>query len=277
MRYGGNTPCLEVRCGSSLVLLDLGTGARAFGLSVKGPVTASVFLSHYHYDHLQGLPFFEPMFDPRSRICIRGPTRNGRTVKDNVLSQMQQPFFPVTAETIFRAQVDYQAFSAGDRIHVGDATLSAIELNHPGGNLCYKVEHLGRALVFATDTEHGSDRDEQLVEFSRGAALLVYDAMYTEDEYLGRVGTPKVGWGHSTWEAGVRLALEAGVERLALFHHEPTRSDDAVDELVRDARRNFRPTFAAREGLTVNLALGLPPRGRAGGNRPGGRRRRAPG
>lgn len=253
VRYGGNTPALEVRCGEALLLFDLGTGAREFGLTAQGPLTGHIFISHYHYDHLQGLPFFEPMFDPRSRFTIRGPTRNGRTVKEVLASQMQPPFFPVTAEAVFRAQLEYHAFSAGDRARIGEAMVTAIELNHPGGNLCYRVDCLGRSLVYATDTEHGTDRDEQLVEFAMGSDLLIYDAMYTEDEYLGRQGSSKIGWGHSTWESAVKIASQAQVKSLALFHHDPTRTDAAMDELVRTVRRHFKPTLAAREGLTIHL------------------------
>ncbi len=252
-RHGGNTPCVEVRAGEHIIVFDLGTGIREFGQSINGPLTASVFVSHYHYDHLQGLPFFGPIFDPRSRLTIRGPTRNGRTVKEVLSGQMQQPFFPVTAEMVFRAQVEYQAFSAGDRVRVGEATVSSIELNHPGGNLGYRVDLHGRSVVYATDTEHGTDRDAQLVQFSKGADLFIYDAMYTDEEYLGGKGSPKIGWGHSTFENAVRLAREANVKTLVLFHHDPTRTDDALDELVKQVRKEFRSTLAAREGLALKV------------------------
>ncbi len=252
-RYGGNTPCIEVTCGEERILFDLGTGIREFGQSHKGPLTAHVFVSHYHYDHLQGLPFFGPMFDPRSRLTIRGPTRNGRTVKEVLSGQMQQPFFPVTAEMVFRAQLEYHAFSAGDRAKLGEATVTSIEVNHPGGNLAYRVDYRGRSFVYATDTEHGTERDQQLVEFSRDTDVLVYDAMYTEDEYLGKAGSPKIGWGHSTWEAAVKVAREANVKTLVLFHHEPTRTDDQMDEIVRTVKKHFKSTVAAKERLALKL------------------------
>lgn len=252
-RYGGNTPCLEVRAGPTHFIFDLGTGVRELGAAAEGPLDAHVFISHYHYDHLQGLPFFGPIFDPRSRFVVRGPTRGGRTVKDVVSGQMQQPFFPVTAEMVFRAQLEYQGFEAGDRLKLGGALVSAIEANHPGGNLAYRVDYQGKSVVYATDTEHGSDRDTQLVEFSRGADVFIYDAMYTEDEYLGRKGSPKIGWGHSTWQNAVKVAAEAEVGTLVLFHHEPTRTDDAMDALLRTVKRQRKATVAAREGLVIKL------------------------
>jgi len=252
-RYGGNTPCLEVRVGQELILFDLGTGAREFGQVAPRPVEGNIFISHYHYDHLQGLPFFGPIFDPRSRFVIRGPTREGRTVKDVISSQMQQPFFPVTAEMVFRAQIEYQPFAAGDRARIGEALVTAIETHHPGGNLAYRIDVKGKSLVYATDTEHGTARDVQLIDFARDADVFIYDAMYTEDEYLGRSGSPKMGWGHSTLETSVKVADEANVGMLVLFHHEPTRSDDAMDELVKQAKKLRKATIAAKEGLVLKL------------------------
>jgi len=252
-RYGGNTPCLEVRGGGQQLIFDLGTGARALGEATDGPMTATIFISHYHYDHLQGLPFFRPVFDPRSHITVRGPTRQGRTVQDVISGQMQQPFFPVTAEMVFRAQLEYAPFTAGDTVRLGHVVVTGLEVNHPGGNVAYKVEYGGRTVVYATDTEHGTDRDAQLVEFSRGAEVLIYDAMYTEDEYVGKIGGAKIGWGHSTWEAAVNLADEARVGTLVLFHHEPTRTDEAMDHLMKTVRKHRKNTVAAREGLVLKL------------------------
>jgi phosphoribosyl 1,2-cyclic phosphodiesterase len=241
-----------MRAGDRRFIFDLGTGVRELGAAAGGPIDAQIFLSHYHYDHLQGLPFFGPIFDPRSRFTIRGPTRNGRSVRDVLSGQMQQPFFPVTAEMVFRAQLEYQPFEAGDRLRLDDAVITAIEAHHPGGNLAYRVEYHGRTVVYATDHEHG-ERDAQLIDFSRDADLLIYDAMYTDDEYLGRTGSPKTGWGHSTWQSAVRIAREANVSSLVLFHHEPTRTDAALDALVKQVRKQFKSTVAAREGLVIKL------------------------
>ena len=215
-------------------------------------MSAHVFITHYHYDHLQGLPFFTPVFDPRSRFTINGPTRNGKTVKDVIVGQMQQPYFPVTTEMVFRAQLDYQAFSAGDRVQVGDAVVTAVEVNHPGGNLSYRVDYRGRSVVFATDHEHGK-HDDALEEFCRGADLILYDAMYSEAEYQGVGGTAKIGWGHSTWQRAIELADRAQVKKLVLYHHDPTRTDAALDEIVKQVRKHRPEAIAAREGQTLKL------------------------
>jgi phosphoribosyl 1,2-cyclic phosphodiesterase len=253
-RYGGNTACVEVKCGDELLIFDLGTGVRALGEQLGSDgLKAHVFVSHYHYDHLQGLPFFTPMFDPRSRFTFYGPTRLGRTVQDVIVGQMQQPYFPVTAEMVFRAQVTYRPFAEGDRLQLGEAVVTALEVNHPGGNLAYRVDYRGRSVVYATDCEHGSDRDAKLEAFSQGADLVIYDAMYSEDEYMGRVGSPKIGWGHSTWQNAIRLADNASVKKLCLFHHDPTRTDRDLEAVLRQVRRQRPDAFGAREGQIVSL------------------------
>jgi phosphoribosyl 1,2-cyclic phosphodiesterase len=253
-KYGGNTPCVEIRCGEERLVFDLGTGVRALGDFYGPALQASVFISHYHYDHLQGLPFFVPMFNPKSKVVFYGPNRAGRTVRDVIVAQMQQPFFPVTAEMVFRADVEYRTVSEGDQIPIGDALVTALEVKHPGGNLAYRIHYRGKSVVYATDAEHGSDRDAKLAEFARGAELLIFDAMYSEEEYSGRSGPPKIGWGHSTWEQAIETANEAGVGKLCLFHHDPTRNDAALDKLLALVRKNGRKeAIAAAEGMIIEL------------------------
>jgi phosphoribosyl 1,2-cyclic phosphodiesterase len=247
-RYGGNTPCVEVRCGGELLIFDLGSGVRPLGQTYPAPLRAHIFLSHYHYDHLQGMPFFTPLFNPQNQFWLYGPTRNGKTVREILSGQMQQPYFPVTAEMVVRAQVAYQPFQAGQEVRVGDAAVTAVELNHPGGNLGYRVDYRGHSVVYATDIEHGSPEvDERLARFAHGTDLLIYDAMYTEDEYQGRVGPPKTGWGHSTWQASIQAADRAAAKTLVLFHHEPTRDDAGMERMLRQVKRQRPEAVAARE------------------------------
>lgn len=256
-RYGGNTPCVEMRVGDQLLIFDLGTGARPLGDSLLAqgkPVSASVFLSHYHYDHLQGLPFFTPIFVPQNAFTFYGATRNGQTVKEILSGQMTQPYFPVTAEGVFRAQLAYHDIKAGEPIQVGPASVTTVELNHPGGNLGYRVECEGRSVVYATDIEHGGGDEERFFEFARGTDVLIYDSMYTEDEYCGRKGgPPRTGWGHSTWQAAVRAANESQAKTLVLFHHDPGRDDADMDKLVRAVRKHRPEVIAAQEDMTLKL------------------------
>lgn len=252
-RYGGNTPCVEIRCGKERLIFDLGSGVRALGERYPAPISASIFLSHYHYDHLQGLPFFTPMFNPANSFVLYGPERQGRDVKAILSGQMQQPYFPVTAEMVFRAKMDYRTIRPGEKHPIGDAVVTALELNHPGGNLGYRVDYKGHSVVYATDIEHGSAMDEKLAEFARGTDLLIYDAMYTEDEYLGKKGAPKTGWGHSTWQASVAAANKAHAKTLVLFHHDPTRDDAGMDALLGLVKKHRPEAVAAAEAMVLSI------------------------
>jgi phosphoribosyl 1,2-cyclic phosphodiesterase len=252
--FGGNTSCVEVCCGEQRLIFDLGSGARALGEMLRAhgePASASVFLSHYHYDHLQGLPFFSPMFDARNRFVIRGPTRDGRDVQAILAGQMTPPYFPVTADEVFRARVDYQTMAEGDVVDLGEVQVRALELHHPGGSLGYRVDYRGHSFVYATDIEHGSPVDARLAEFAQGTDVLVYDAMYTAEEYAGPPG--KVGWGHSTSAAAVAVAKAANARTLVLFHHDPERDDAGMRALERKAQRQRPGSVAAREGMTLDV------------------------
>lgn len=255
-RYGGNTPCVEIRCGDELLIFDLGTGVKWLGdemVAAGGPLRASIFLSHYHYDHLQGLPFFTPIFIPKYSFTVYGAPRDGRSVKDVVAGQMVQPYFPVTAEQVFKAQMTYKDLGSKQELELGPARVRTLDLNHPGGNLGYRVECGGKSVVYATDVEHGCAGDHELVEFARDADVLIIDAMYTTDEYLGRRGASKEGWGHSTWESAVETANAAKVKKLVLFHHEPTRDDDAMDRFVEEVRKHRPDVIAAVESEIIKV------------------------
>ncbi len=243
-----------MRCGERLLVFDLGSGARALGeaLHARGtPASADLFVSHYHYDHLQGLPFFTPMFDARNHFVIRGPTRAQRDVQTILAGQMAPPYFPVTAEEVFLAHVEYRPVAQGEVVALGDVQVQALELHHPGGSLGYRIDFQGHSVVYATDIEHGSPVDARLADFARDSDVLIYDAMYTPEEYLGPPG--KRGWGHSTWTAAVMAAKAANAKRLVLFHHDPERDDAGMRALEQKARRQLPGTVAAREGLTLQV------------------------
>lgn len=250
---GGNTSCVEVRLGDEMVIFDLGTGLRALGVELTGkePVRASLFLSHYHWDHIAGLPFFAPAYDPRSRLIIHGATRKGRDVRQILSGQMVDPYFPVGLGAL-NAHLRFVPLQDGGVAHVGGGLVKAAELNHPGGALGFRLEHEGKAMVYATDFEHGTAADERLVELARGADLLIFDAQYTPAE-VADGPLSKKGWGHSTYEIGAQLAKRAGVKRLALFHHAPDRDDRGIERIARLARKLLPGAFAAREGLVVEL------------------------
>ena len=253
-RYGGNTPCVEVRAGSRRIILDAGSGIRALGERLRdtdAPVHADVLLSHYHYDHLQGLPFFAPLAEPQNRFVFHGPRREGRSVQDVLEGQMVPPYFPVTLDQVARAAIEFRSIEPGEPFSIGGVHVTSAELEHPGGNLGYRLEYGGRVLVYATDVEHTETPAEALVDLARGADLLLHDAMYTPDEYEDRRG-----WGHSTFGGALRTAQAAQVKKLVLFHHDPERADRALDAMLKRVQRSFPRTIAAREGVTLRLSVG---------------------
>jgi phosphoribosyl 1,2-cyclic phosphodiesterase len=269
VRYGGNTPCVEVRTADGwLIILDAGTGIRELGraLVARGdgePIVGDIFLTHAHWDHIQGIPFFAPLFGKGNHFTIWG-SRSLQTSLDQVVrGQMSPVVFPVSFEEL-QARVDFQELAEERRAGNGYA-VSAIAVRHPGGALGYRFttgNADGRALVYVSDNELSQEAryDDapgwrgRLVEFVRGASILVHDSMYTAGEY-----STFVGWGHSTQDQAVELALDADVERLVLFHHRPERSDDEVDRCVERCRalvaRRGRAleVVAAAEGMTLRV------------------------
>jgi phosphoribosyl 1,2-cyclic phosphodiesterase len=253
MRTGGNTSCVEILHRGHRLVLDGGTGLRALGDQVGfAPIEATILFSHVHWDHIQGVPFFAPAYHPGSRLVLAGAPRKGGSVKDALMAQMRPPTFPVTLDA-FRAELEFVDLAAGSVFQQGPFRIVPSELSHPNGVLAYRIEADGRALVYATDVEHGGCIDERLLELAQGADLLIHDAQYTCEEYRGAGGRSRKGWGHSTWREAVEAAEQAGVGRLALFHHDPQRDDDAVAVIEAQARSRFREVFAAREGEVLSL------------------------
>ncbi|MBI5086300.1 MAG: MBL fold metallo-hydrolase [Acidobacteria bacterium] len=250
LAYGGHTPCVEVRLGGQLkLILDAGSGLRSLGAAMEAergdsPAEAHLFLSHFHWDHIQGLPFFAPLYSPDWRLTIH----SGRPVPEvqaALATQMSHPYFPAAATV--RAQLEHrQAGRTGAKID--DLSVLAFALNHPGGSTGYRIDSPYGSIVFATDHEHGDPAgDSRLRLHVQDADILIYDSQYTPAEYEF-----KKGWGHSTWLEGARLAASAGVKQLILFHHDPERDDDGVSRLEEAAMSVFPNTIAAREGvLTV--------------------------
>lgn len=253
MSVGGNTSCVEIRTadGDSLIL-DAGTGIRSLGYALAAeaagaPISVDVLFSHFHWDHLQGLPFFAPLYGGGNEIRFIAAVDDSRL--DHLLQgQMCSPYFPVPF-TELAASVETHRASVGETFEVGACTVRAFPVSHPQGAHGFRIEYEGVSVVYATDYEHGDPvADEGLREVARGADVLISDAQYTPDEYEIRKG-----WGHTTWEHATQLAADAGVGQLVLFHHDPAHDDDALERIRDQARERFSATELAVEGMEIRL------------------------
>jgi phosphoribosyl 1,2-cyclic phosphodiesterase len=253
IRYGGNTPCIEVHCGEHVLIFDAGTGLRPLGNALVRRTKlrdVNIFLTHCHLDHVMGLPFFAPFFVDGYNITLwAGNLLPSANIEQVMRRLMSSPLFPVEVE-IFKADIKFHDFKSGDVLRPYEGiTLHTALLDHPDGASGYRLEYAGRVFALISDTSgFPGKRDRELVSLARNADLIVYDATFTDEEIRSRED-----WGHSTWSRGVRLAQESGAKQLCLFHHDPSHDDDFMDALAADANDARPGTFAAREGQIVDL------------------------
>jgi phosphoribosyl 1,2-cyclic phosphodiesterase len=284
-RYGGNTSCVTLEFPSAepdgnphLFILDAGTGIRSLGLSLlkeqRVPLTAHLFLSHTHWDHIQGFPFFAPAFMPGNRILVHGGVGSDAELATVLTGQMLHRYFPVSLSEL-GSEIVFDHTDSGD-YEIAGAGVHVADLHHPGTTVGYRFDIGGRTIAYCTDTEPpgvtpGIDPetiaslplDPSVLRLAQDADVLIHDAQYTDAEY-----PPKIGWGHSPLSFVIRTALAARVKRLVLFHHDPLRSDDLLDTFLADAcalaLSLAQPTDpplridAAAEGLEITLPQGTP-------------------
>jgi phosphoribosyl 1,2-cyclic phosphodiesterase len=257
-RIGGNTACVEVTSQGERLILDAGTGLRALGelMMREGPIPhrATVFFSHLHWDHVQGFPFFTPAYLPSTELTLYGPGVNGGRELQSVLSQqMQPPQFPVPLSTM-RSRMTFGEALSGRTVEVGPFRVTPFEVPHPNGCLAYRIEADGRSFVYATDVEvSAAGLTREAAHWMEGVDALCLDGQYTPDEYNGKVGAPKKGWGHSTMVDAAQVARAVDAKRLLLFHHDPAHNDDMVELMAEEARQHFFATEPAREGKRLLL------------------------
>jgi phosphoribosyl 1,2-cyclic phosphodiesterase len=253
-RYGGNTSCVLVEVeGESPLILDLGTGLRALGdylqppLKAAGvPLQATALLTHLHYDHVLGVPFFAPMRDPGAILDVYGPSQQGASLHDVLSGMVKPPFFPVHMAD-FRGELRFHDLEGSADFSVGSIRIKARSIPHIGHTLGYRLEADGRAMVYIPDHQAPVDRrtfDKEVLELCENADLIIHDAQYTDEEFV-----TLSDWGHSTAAYAVLVAREAGARRLTLFHHDPAHTDREIDRMLSHARR-----LAAKQTLEVSAA-----------------------
>jgi len=257
-RYGGNTPCLElIAPDSTKVILDCGTGLRMLGSrwaasnGGKAPGT-HILVTHYHWDHIQGIPFFSPLYVENNEFnfySFRSKFLGRDSLKQVFEAQMALPYFPVDMSAM-SAKRKFKEVDGGDSFTVGENKITARWLNHPQGCLGFRIETPAGTVAYATDNEPGDAKmDENLRELAAGADIFINDAQFTPEQ----LETTRKGWGHSSWLEGVKVARQAGAKTLVLFHHDPDSTDRMVDSILRQAREEFDSVFAASEGMVITL------------------------
>ncbi len=254
---GGNTACVDLLTNDrQLIILDAGTGIRKLGqvLLREYPqrITGTLLISHTHWDHIQGFPFFTPAFTRGNRFVIVGQKRIGQQLENVLAGQVVEPYLPFPYEDL-KADLLVKEMHDGEMMVIGDATvLQSAELDHPGGCLGFRISNSGTVVTYCTDTTHREGQlNPAVLELARNADLLIHDAQHTPEH---KSAMPD--YGHSSWLDAVQVAIEANVKRLALFHHAPDASDASLEGILQDARNYFPNTILAREGLTLNIDSG---------------------
>lgn len=254
LEVGGNTTCITLQCDDYIVVFDAGTGLNQFGKFLddedQHALRGSILFTHYHWDHIQGLPFFMPARRKENRFRLYGEAKDGIDLQDILQQQMQQPFFPVDMDEQ-EALVTFIGISPGESFEpVDDLTVSTMALRHNYGSIGYRVDKGSISVCLITDHEHPADSiDEAVVDFAQKATVLIHDGQYSPEEKRG----PKAGWGHSSWEEAAITAKAANVEKLYITHHDPSRTDEEVFAIEARAREIFANTEIATESTVLEL------------------------
>lgn len=252
LEYGGNTACVEVNVLGQTIILDAGTGMLWLGTDLlkRGVKNLHLLMSHFHNDHTGGFNYFKPIYIPGHTVKVRAALNYGdRTIEDLIRSHMQAELHPVQYDNL-GSDMECIGFHAGDAFELAPGIqVKTHMLNHPAGCTAYRIEAAGKVLVYSTDTEHTTgETDQGLVDLMHGADLVIYDTTYSQEELPS-----KAGWGHSTWNEGVRLCQMADAKRMAMFHYSPDYNDDEVRALEAQAHAAWPGAFGAKEGMVVEL------------------------
>jgi phosphoribosyl 1,2-cyclic phosphodiesterase len=258
-RYGGNTPCIELTApGGCRFILDCGTGLRMLGnkwspLNGDTSFEAHILVTHYHWDHIQGIPFFHPFYQSHNHFhfySFQSKPLGPDSLRQVFEAQLASPYFPVDASTMTAAR-SFREIAGGENWEIQGTQISTAWVNHPQGCLGYRLDTAAGSIVYATDNEPGvAEFDRSLRQFVHGADVLIYDAQYSPEQ----LASVRKGWGHSSWLEGVKIARDSKVKNLLLFHHDPDSSDKTVDGFLSAARKEFAGTWAATEGMSITLS-----------------------
>lgn len=258
VKVGGNTSCIEVRTSDKqLIILDAGSGIRGLGKELQkkndGRIVGNILISHTHWDHIQGFPFFGPVFGRTNRFVLVGQKRVGKRLEEVLAGQFIEPYLPFAYKTL-PADLIVKEVKDGETFIIGDKTkVQVADLNHPGGCLGFRIESNGVVFTYCSDVGHDDEGfDQNVLKLAQGADLLIHDSHFGTMEERNRYPD----WGHSTWLEAAQVAVEANVRCLGLFHFSPDLTDDDVYVILKKARKIFPQTLVAHEGLLLELPLG---------------------
>lgn len=254
LEYGGNTTCIEIMAGERRVIVDAGSGITALGTAMREepPGRIDILLSHLHHDHIEGLFFFAPLFVPGVEITLHCGNLGGESPETALRQCYSPPLFPLGFDDV-PARVDFHGFRAGETLDLGGLAVRTHPLRHPGGATAYRIDHEGAAVAVLTDGEHSGDEpDPALVAFAAGADLVIYDAMWAQEDYA-----PHRGWGHSTPQMGAALVRAANAGRLACIHHAPHYDDERLARIEAEIAAVSPGAFLAREGMRLDIPVGM--------------------
>lgn len=249
-QFGGNTSCVSVTVDDTCILFDAGSGLIHAGAEFMAGETREIDIcfSHFHSDHICGMPFFKPFFDPSFKIRLHSFGVNEATLHDAVDSYLSRPIFPITLAD-FQADVQFVHHDEGETVQLGPIDVTSMPIPHPGGAHALKASAGEKSFVYATDTEHTPGRPNQaLIEFMRHADMAIYDCTFEDSEFEARRG-----WGHSTWQEGIRIAKAAEVRKFGIFHHEPERNDDMLLEIEAKAQAELPHSLVTRDFMRIDI------------------------
>lgn len=256
MKYGGNTSCVEISAGEEVMIMDAGTGIVNFGDEIlKNKVEkVSLFITHTHWDHIQGLPMFKPLYQKDFTLDIYGPETFSSELEKVLSKQMSPEFYPISWESL-PSNKSVMQLKAQDTVDIGgQMKVTAFNASHTCACLNYKIEHEGKVCIYATDNEWEKSGKNELMEIIKDCDLLILDTFFTDEEYYGINGNAsRIGWGHGSWQKGVEMAKRCNVKRLVMFHHGENRFDEELEAIEKEAKAVFGAVSAAKEGMVIDL------------------------
>jgi len=255
VHYGGNTPCVEINIGDNSIIFDAGTGIVDLGKQINSDVSQeiNIFISHTHWDHIQGLPLFKPIYNEKNKIKIFGIGNNGLKLNEILEKQMSCEYFPIQWENL-RPDIEIIELNSNSEVKIDDIEITAIEATHTSKCLNYKVSYKNKTCAYITDNEWVKGDIDKLINFIKNIDVLIVDTFFEDEEYYSKKDNlGKIGWGHGTWQQAVDLGIKSGAKKIVFCHHNEDKNDNKLDEIAKEAMKISNNICLAKEGMVITL------------------------